>query len=449
MIIIRWIIELGIFQTYWVPLYLLNMLEVYVSSIFCLSKFERRKYFPLRLAFSIAISFAVCVGLGYWRMNVDDNILMRTFATFFIYASCLACMFLLFKARPTPLLLTWITILAIREMADGTDTLLKIIIGTGRTSMDYIPNAHYAINGLIFDLVHLAVQLPLGFFFGRQRNMEESKEYLPHTLILSVVLILVTVIGKTLLIQFSVESSALYSIGVSLTLIFSILILVLRTEFIRGLRKSQEIQTMEAVLLAEQCQFEESKQSIQLINAKVHDIKHKLDEFGDKVANDTLEKLKDSVRIYDRQFHTGSQVLDTILYSKSLECDRLGIRLSAIGDGSPLHYIPSSKRYYLFSNILDNAIAAVREVEDPNKRVIGITIDTKDAMTEIDAYNYFVGKRNMVHGTLQTTKKDRANHGQGLKSISYVVNEYGGTMDIRIDEDIFTLTIALPAKKKD
>nr|MCR5491916.1 ATP-binding protein [Bacilli bacterium] len=294
----------------------------------------------------------------------------------------------------------------------------------------------------------LAVQLPLGFFFGRQRDMEESKEYLPHTLILSFVLILVTVIGKTFLIQFSAESSALYSIGVSLTLIFSILILVLRTEFIHGLRKSQEIQTMEAVLLAEQRQFEESKQSIQLINAKVHDIKHKLDEFGDKVANDTLEKLKDSVRIYDRQFHTGSQVLDTILYSKSLECDRLGIRLSAIGDGSPLHYIPSSKRYYLFSNILDNAIAAVREVEDPNKRIIGITIVTKDALTEIDAYNYFVGKRYMVHGTLQTTKKDRANHGQGLKSISYVVNEYGGTMDIRIDEDIFTLTIALPAKKK-
>jgi hypothetical protein len=260
---------------------------------------------------------------------------------------------------------------------------------------------------------------------------------------------LVIVIGKTFLIQFSVESSALYSIGVSLTLIFSLLILVLRTEFIRGLRKSQEIHTMEAVLLAEQRQFEESKQSIQLINAKVHDIKHKLDEFGDKVANDTLEKLKDSVRIYDRQFHTGSQVLDTILYSKSLECDRLGIRLSAIGDGSPLHYIPSSKRYYLFSNILDNAITAVREVEDPNKRVIGITIVTKDGLTEIDAYNYFVGKRHMVHGTLQTTKKDRANHGQGLKSISYVVKEYGGTMDIRIDEDIFTLTIALPAKKKD
>lgn len=448
MIIIRWIIELGIFQTYWVPLYFLNMLEVYASSVFCLARFERRKYFPLRLAFAIATSFAVCVGLGYWRMNVDDNVLMRTFATFFIYASCLASMFLLFKARPTPLLLTWIAILAIREMADGTDTLLKIIIGIGRTGSDYIPNAHYAINGLIFDLVHLAVQLPLGFFFGRQRDMEESKEYLPHSLILSFVLILVTVIGKTFLIQFSVESSALYSIGVSLTLIFSLLILVLRTEFIRGLRKSQEIQTMEAVLLAEQRQFEESKQSIQLINAKVHDIKHKLDEFGDKVANDTLEKLKDSVRIYDRQFHTGSQVLDTILYSKSLECDRLGIRLSAIGDGSPLHYIPSSKRYYLFSNILDNAIAAVREVEDPNKRVIGITIVTKDALTEIDAYNYFVGKRHMVHGTLQTTKKDRANHGQGLKSISYVVNEYGGTMDIRIDEDIFTLTIALPAKKK-
>jgi len=449
MIIIRWIIELGIFQTYWVPLYLLNLFEVYASSIFCLSKFERRRYFPLRLAVAIAISFAVCIGLGYWRMNVDDNILMRTFATFSIYAICLASMFLLFKARPTPLLLTWITILAIREMADGTDTLLKIIIGTGRTSMDYIPNAHYAINGLIFDLLHLAVQLPLGFFFGRQRDMEESKEYLPHTLILSFVLILVIVIGKTFLIQFSVESSALYSIGVSLTLIFSLLILVLRTEFIRGLRKSQEIHTMEAVLLAEQRQFEESKQSIQLINAKVHDIKHKLDEFGDKVANDTLEKLKDSVRIYDRQFHTGSQVLDTILYSKSLECDRLGIRLSAIGDGSPLHYIPSSKRYYLFSNILDNAITAVREVEDPNKRVIGITIVTKDGLTEIDAYNYFVGKRHMVHGTLQTTKKDRANHGQGLKSISYVVKEYGGTMDIRIDEDIFTLTIALPAKKKD
>ncbi|MCR5078565.1 MAG: ATP-binding protein [Bacilli bacterium] len=450
MILGYWLLENSVFSSYFVPLYMGLVLEIWASSSFLLWNFRRKRYGALRIALGAMAMVGIAIGLGFLRKLAPDSLALRMGCSFTLYAVVLASIFLSFDEKPIEILLVWIAIMAVRESADGVDTLAKIVFNVPHNIMGYIEGGSFFVNGLIFDLTHLAVQVPLGLIFAKFKGSSRDSEIVFRTVTLSLILMLFSIVIKAVVLQYSSESKALYAACVSLTLLLSIMTLLLRTDALIGSQKSREIATMNAVLESEQRQFEESKQSIALINAKVHDIKHRIDDFGDKVAADTLDELKASIEIYDRPFHTGSQVLDTILYSKSLEAESLGIRLSAIGDATPLHFIESSKRFYLFSNIIDNAIEATREVKNEEKRVIGIALRKENEIFIIEEYNYFEGTRDLQNGTLNTTKKDtKQRHGLGLKSIKAFAEEYHGKVEISIKRDMFFLTVSLPIKEKD
>ena len=43
-----------------------------------------------------------------------------------------------------------------------------------------------------------------------------------------------------------------------------------------------------------------------------------------------------------------------------------------------------------------------------------------------------------------TSKKDKINHGFGLKSIQLITNKYNGSLSLKIDNNIFILDIIFP-----
>jgi two-component system, LytTR family, sensor histidine kinase AgrC len=55
--------------------------------------------------------------------------------------------------------------------------------------------------------------------------------------------------------------------------------------------------------------------------------------------------------------------------------------------------------------------------------------------------------KNMTD-SLETTKKDKANHGLGLKSIDDVVKRHGGTIEIQRTSGTFEVFIVINAKTK-
>lgn len=78
------------------------------------------------------------------------------------------------------------------------------------------------------------------------------------------------------------------------------------------------------------------------------------------------------------------------------------------------------------------------------KKVISITVTSKEDITEIEITNYFLPR---IETNIKTTKQDIAHHGYGLKSLDYVVKKYLGQMKIEQVEDIFFLTITFPQPK--
>ena len=68
-------------------------------------------------------------------------------------------------------------------------------------------------------------------------------------------------------------------------------------------------------------------------------------------------------------------------------------------------------------------------------------------MLVIEESNYFSGGLAMDSGLPSTSKGDVSRHGFGTKSIQYIAEQYGGTLDIKVVDDMFFLTVRFSLAK--
>ena len=125
-------------------------------------------------------------------------------------------------------------------------------------------------------------------------------------------------------------------------------------------------------------------------------------------------------------------------------CERNGIVLTVIADGSKLQFMGQFDVYSLFENAISNAIEAVNKEEDREKRFIRLRVDAPAGMVCIHAENYCPVPPVFVNGLPKTTKKDINYHGFGVRSMQMIVEKYGGGLSAHVERDIFNLDIAIP-----
>lgn len=199
--------------------------------------------------------------------------------------------------------------------------------------------------------------------------------------------------------------------------------------------------------------FELSKENIDLINIKCHDIRRHIADLSSQKTNpidqETLREIERSIEIYDSTFQTGNDLLDVILTEKSLFCGKHGINLTCIADGRKLSFLGKTDLLCLLGNIIDNSIESVQGLEDASKRIISLTIKANGQFLSIQEENYYAGELEFFDGLPLTTKQDKQNHGFGLKSISYLTKKYGGELSIKTKQGIFFLNILIPIPYKD
>lgn len=196
-------------------------------------------------------------------------------------------------------------------------------------------------------------------------------------------------------------------------------------------------------------QYRLSRQNIEAINVKCHDIKHQIRALANgnaQVDEGVLRDLAAEVKIYDSTVETGNDALDTILTEKSLICSREGISLSCIADGKALTGFGAAEIYSLFGNALDNAIAAVTQVSDPERRSISLVVRRLGALASIHIENYFTGANELVFvdGLPQTTQADNDTHGFGTLSMRQTIEAHGGTLAFSTRNGVFALDAMVP-----
>lgn len=215
-----------------------------------------------------------------------------------------------------------------------------------------------------------------------------------------------------------------------------VLAIVLIIELPRRSGAENELAIVKKLYHDKREQYETTKENIELINMKCHDLKYSLTKTGDDER-----EIKEIVDIYDSAYKTENEALNVVLMEKSLICKHENINLSVIADSSKLGFMKDADVYVLFGNILDNAIEAVRKVEAENGRSIGLNIKTVNSFLIVNAFNQYTGEIAMDGGLPKTTKKETDYHGFGLKSIKYIVQKYNGEMAIDV-KGLFSLTIS-------
>ncbi len=219
----------------------------------------------------------------------------------------------------------------------------------------------------------------------------------------------------------------------------------------REIRYKEKLAVNQALWKQRQQQFQTSKDNIDAINRKCHDLKHQIaalasEQSGAENKKKYIREMQDMIEVYDTAVETGNEALDTLLMERGLFCHMHGIDWTCVADGSWLSFMDVVDLYTLLGNALDNAQEATLQIDDRAKRMIAVRIWKQGAFVVIRVENSFAGSVQIKDGKLLTSKADKENHGFGTRSIRRIAEEYGGTVSFKTEEQIFLLNILIPIK---
>lgn len=219
----------------------------------------------------------------------------------------------------------------------------------------------------------------------------------------------------------------------------------------RGKQAESEMREMRILWEKEKQQYRMTRDRVDLINIKCHDIKKYIAQLRERpsdISERELGELESLVSVYDRSVKTGNEAIDVVLADKSLSCERAGVRLSCMLDGKLFSFMSSSDAYSLFGNLLDNAISAAEAVSDPEKRVISLTCRRSAGLLFLHEENYYEGELRRDGERFLSTTGDDDFHGFGTKSIVWTARKYGGEAQFSAEGGIFSLDVVLPQPKE-
>lgn len=219
---------------------------------------------------------------------------------------------------------------------------------------------------------------------------------------------------------------------------------------LKELNVRMEKEFLQNMLHMQYVNYQISEESIALINQKYHDLKHQIELLRAEVSTEKklsyLQQVEEDIRAYETQNKTGNRVLDILLATKGLQCQKEGITLTCVADGEELSFIDPVDLSALFGNALDNAIESVRKIMDPEKRLIHLSVGKQRNFLLIRIENCYEGTIEFQNGVPATTKRNRRFHGFGITSIHKTVEKYHGSVTIDTRNGWFELRLLFPVE---
>ncbi len=215
-------------------------------------------------------------------------------------------------------------------------------------------------------------------------------------------------------------------------------------------RLRSENQAMNTVLQRQYDQYRMSIDNVEMLRREFHDLKHYMiairSEEDPQKKEQYLLEMEEAILTQEALSNTGNSVLDVVLTTKSTYCLQNNIHFTCMTDGKLISFMHVKDICSIFGNALDNAIECVSQFEDPEKRLITLSMQQKKQLILIQCENYTEASLTLRQNQLPpTTKDNKSCHGYGLKSIQYAAQKYGGSMTIQSEDHWFTLQVLIPA----
>ena len=229
-------------------------------------------------------------------------------------------------------------------------------------------------------------------------------------------------------------------------IIISICIVYILLSIVRERKAQEEFKSMKLLLHSQRKVYHNSKEMIDSVNLKAHDLKHQLHTLGGSIPKKQADEMELLVNMYDASLHTGSEALDIVLAEKGVHCVNRGILLTCLLDGGHIKGFSDTDIFSFFGNAIDNAIEAVDPLPE-EKRIISITESVQANLVNIRIENYCGSEQISFEDGLPVTKRDIRYHGFGTKSMKHISEKYGGNIFFSQEEEKFVVNLILPVPR--
>ena len=404
---------------------------LFAAHLFAYPTFRKRPHFALRVILS---ALPLLIGFDLLLPVLTNGIRQVLFLIPFIW--CFGTLLFCYECTPREALYSSSSALPLQNLVFNLFWIIKGIFGFPEYSW---------ISVLIYTGLIMLVYGMIYFQF-RKYMLDREGHTLPQWPVIRNALILLII---TVFLNRRFDGAS-WSVFIYFTYIAAdALAIMMQYGLLHETDLKMQNEIIGQLLASEQKKQSITKENMELINRKCHDLKHQIEGLkrldSDDERNAYIGEIEDAVLFYESVVKTGNDTLDLILMEKQLYCKAHGITFTCICDGAQLSKMDTMDIYSLFGNAIDNAIEGIRD-EDEKNRVIGLRVGRRGAFLTIHIENYLGHPLKIVDG-LPVTSKDTDYHGFGVLSIRHVVKKYKGTMSIRTDQNLFRLDILIPCQK--
>lgn len=415
--------------------------QLLISEGIFLIHVPRRKHFVPRGLLALAFCFALIMLTEQVFSLLPGTIpvLLVYFTLFFAYSVLGICF--CFHMPLSQVLFVAVAGYSVQHIGDSVSKILINSIGSVN-----IPRVVLYL--VLFTLPYIASAAIFYFTMVRSSVLNENMQYTDlRVLVISLVNLSICLVLSV--ITDNIESTPANTIiGRVYAILGCCLCLGLQTGMFLMSKADRDKKTLQEMMLFEIDQHRLSKETIDFINIKCHDLKHQISKLNTQTGEQRsrqIRELSEAILIYDSIVKSGSDSLDIVLMEKKLLCEKYCIRFSYMTDGKWLSLMEDSDVYSLFGNMLDNAIESLCQEPDEEKRIMSLKVETHGQMLYIYMDNYYSTPVVMKEGQLQTTKSHEPGmHGFGVMSIQYIAKKYSGDALIHTEGDHFVIEIMIP-----
>lgn len=155
-----------------------------------------------------------------------------------------------------------------------------------------------------------------------------------------------------------------------------------------------------------------------------------------------LMKMKGQLElIQKRGYVSGNKILDVIFnYYISLLDEDVDVSLAG-----KLHEdlsLDEMELCTIFANLVQNAVEEIGRQEKGSKRFLKIQISQGKTYFQTQIRNS-VSDGSWEEGDFRTSKKDKRNHGLGLKNVEKVIKDHGGSLEVWKEKFYFCVKVTL------
>lgn len=425
-----------------------------------LYSFRRKK--RNRYILRIILTVIACFALGYAYPIASFSAVYSSIMFFALFVICAASLIFVYDMSIKQLFFLSVAAYTTQHFSHELYSLLANafslvtdatmgMYGDSAVKLDFT-SAKFWFICLVYVEVYFLCYWVLYKAFGKKINRERLEINNFSVAVMSGLILAVDIVINAITVYIPEGYSRYYSF---LTCIYNLiccsLILYIQVSMCLQIRLKSEVETLSLLLHQSEERFQQSRENVNLLNLKCHDLKHQIREYADgkKIDREYVKDIENIVNIYDSTVSTGNEALDLLLTEKSLSCLKNGITLSCLADCSLLSFISDSDLYALFGNIIDNATEAVTKLSDKTKRNINLIVKNINGFISVEVDNYYSGNISLgLDGMPITSKEDNGFHGYGLKSVEAIVARYDGDLKISLNDEIFSISILFSAPKK-